>query len=198
MTRKIIVIGMLVSTALLIGHAWAGPQMNPGQWEITTKTEMAGMPPQSITHTQCITNDDPVPMSDDASRECQVTDIVTNGDTISWKIVCGGQGGGMEGTGQITYRGDTMDGTMYMAIAGSNVQVTNYLTGHRVGNCSGQSNASSSSATPPQKQSEPSAVEDAVTEDAADVGQAARDEVKQNTIDEVRKGVRSIFSNIFD
>ncbi len=196
MKRKIIVIGMLVFTALLIGHAWAGPQMNPGQWEITTKTEMAGMPPQSITHTQCITNDDPVPMSDDASRECQVSDIVTNGDTISWKIVCGGQGGGMEGTGQITYRGDTMEGTMYMAIAGSNVQVTNYLTGRRVGNCSGQPSASSSS-PPPQKQSEPSAVEEAVTEDAADVGQAAREEVKDNTIQEVRKGIQGIFSDIF-
>ena len=196
MTRKIIVVGMLVFTALLIGHAWAGPQMNPGQWEITTKTEMAGMPPQSITHAQCITNDDPVPMSDDASRECQVSDIVTNGDTISWKITCGGQGGQMKGTGQITYHGDTMEGTMHMAIAGSNVQVTNYLTGRRIGNCSGQPNASSSSASP-QKQTQPSAVEEAVTEDATDLGQAAREEVKDNTIQEVRKGIQGIFSDIF-
>jgi hypothetical protein len=76
------------------------------------------------------------------------------------------------------------------------VQVTNYLTGRRIGNCSGQPNASSSS-PPPQKQTQPSAVEEAVTEDATDVGQAAREEAKDSTIQEVRKGVRSLFNDIF-
>jgi Protein of unknown function (DUF3617) len=200
MTRKIIVIGMLVFTALLIGHAWAGPNINPGLWEFTTETQMQGaanmqVPPE--THTQCITPDDTVPMSQGASKECQITNVATNGDTISWNIVCAGQGGQMEGRGEVTYHGDTMDGSMVMAISGTNMQITNTITGRRVGNCNGQPSASSSS-PPPPKQTQPSAVEEAVTEDAADVGQAARDEVKQNTIDEVRKGVRSIFSNIFD
>ena len=104
----------------------------------------------------------------------------------------------MEGSGEVTYHGDTMEGSMVMAISGTNMQITNTITGRRIGNCNGQPSASSSSSTPPPKQTQPSAVEEAVTEDAADVGQAARDEVKQNTIDEVRKGVRSIFSNIFD
>ena len=89
-----------------------------------------------------------------------------------------------------------MEGAMQMAIAGSNMNVTNYLTGRRIGNCSGQPNASSSS-PPPQKQTQPSAVEEAVTEDATDVGQAAREEVKDNTIQEVRKGIQGIFSDIF-
>jgi hypothetical protein len=136
-------------------------------------------------------------MSQGASQECQITNVATNGDTISWDIVCGGQGGQMEGSGEVTYHGDTMEGSMVMAISGTNMQITNTITGRRVGNCNGQPSASSSS-PPPPKQTQPSAVEEAVTEDAADVGQAARDEVKQNTIDEVRKGVRSIFSNIFD
>jgi len=200
MTRKIIVIGMLVFMALLIGHAWAGPNINPGLWEFTTETQMQGAANMQVpaeTHTQCITQDDLVPMSQNASQECQITNVVNNGDTISWDIVCGGQGGQMDGNGEVTYHGDTMEGNMVMAISGTNMQITNTITGRRIGNCNGQPSTSSSSSTPP-KQTEPSAVEEAVTEDAADVGQAARDEVKQNTIDEVRKGVRSIFSNIFD
>jgi len=135
MRRKIIFISLVASISLLIGYAWAGPQMNPGKWEITTKTEMAGMPPQSMTHTQCITNNDLVPMSEDASRECQVTDIQTKGNTVSWKMTCGGQGGRMEGTGQITYNGDSMQGTMQMTIAPYGTQVKNTISGRRIGDC---------------------------------------------------------------
>ncbi|MFO7686413.1 MAG: DUF3617 family protein [Desulfobacterales bacterium] len=119
----------------LAATVWAGPQMNPGNWEITTTTEMAGMPPQTLTHTQCITNEDLVPMSGDANQECQVTDVQMNGNTVSWKITCGGQGGGMSGTGQVTYEGDRMHGTMQMTIAGYGTQVKNTLSGRRVGDC---------------------------------------------------------------
>jgi hypothetical protein len=68
--------------------------MNPGKWEITTQTEMAGTPSQSLKHVQCITADDMVPVSQDANQECQVTDFVRSGNTMSWKIFGGGQGGG--------------------------------------------------------------------------------------------------------
>lgn len=87
---------------------------------------MAGIPPQSATRIQCITRDDLVPVSEDAEQECEATDIKIEGDTVSWKISCEGEGGGMEGTGQITYRGDSMNGTMNMTIKpyGSNVKNT--------------------------------------------------------------------------
>lgn len=191
---------LMLAILLMTIPAAAGPNINPGLWEFTTETQMQGaanmqVPPE--THTQCITPDDTVPMSQEASQECQISNMATHGDTVTWDIACGGQGGQMEGSGEVTYHGDTMEGSMVMAISGTNMQITNTITGRRIGNCNGQPSASSSS-TPPPKQTQPSAVEEAVTEDAADVGQAARDEVKQNTIDEVRKGVRSIFSNIFD
>ncbi len=197
MKYKCIAIGMLVSTALLIGHAWAGPQMNPGKWEITTKTEMAGMPPQSITHTQCVTNDDLVPISEDAGKECQVSDIRIEGNTAHWKIVCGGKGGKMEGTGQVTYHGDTMEGTMQMVVSGANMQITNHLTGRRIGNCDGQA-AAQPAKTAKQAPQKPSAVEEAIVKDAKDVGSAAKDEAKQSTVDEVRKEVRGVFKKWFD
>ncbi len=83
MAGKIIVSGMAVLITLLIGTAWAGPQMTPGKWEITTTTDMAGMSPQTATHTQCMTSDDPVPVSDYGTQECQVTDIKIRGNTVS-------------------------------------------------------------------------------------------------------------------
>lgn len=146
--KQAIFIGIFISIALLIGAAWAGPQVNPGKWEITTKTKMAGMPQQSMTHTQCVTKDDMVPMGEGANQNCQVKDIRINGNTVSWKITCSGQGGQMDGTGQVTYRGDTMDGTMRMVIKGVDMEVTNHITGRRIGACDGQVSPATSQPAP--------------------------------------------------
>jgi hypothetical protein len=135
MSRKIFLISIVSMFVLLLGIVWAEPNMNPGKWEITTKTEMAGMPAQSITHVQCIDKSDLVPMSEDAGQQCKVTDIKTSGDTVSWKITCGGQGGGMTGTGTITYSGDSMSGSMTMTISGTDMTVKNVITGKRIGDC---------------------------------------------------------------
>ncbi len=208
LTKNIMsVVGII---ALSAGAAWAGPQMNPGKWEITTKTEMAGMPAQSLTHTQCITNDDLVPMSGDANNNCKVKNMKTSGNTVSWEMTCEGQGGGMDGTGEVTYTGDTMEGKMEMKIRGMDMKVKNTLSGKRIGPCDGQSSAptfssaapvqtSASQETTEQTTSEnQSKVGETLTQDAKDVGQAAKDEAKQNTVEEVRKGVRGFFKKVFD
>lgn len=192
MFKKVFALVFVFSFIVLFGTSFAGPNMNPGKWEITTKTEMAGMPPKSMTHNQCITADDLVPMSRDANQECQVTDIRTRGNTVFWKISCGGQGGKMNGTGSTTYNGNSMNGVMDMTIVSYGTKVKNILSGRRVGPCDGQSSAAASgtAAQAPQERSE---VEETITEDTKDVGKAAKDEVKYNTINEVRKGIRSIF-----
>lgn len=192
MLKKVFCLIFILSFIVSFKTAFADPNMNPGKWEITTKTEMVGMPPQSRTHTQCITADDLVPMSRDANQECQVTDIRTRGNTVFWKISCGGQGGKMNGTGSTTYNGDSMNGVMDMTIVSYGTKVKNTLSGRRVGACDGQSNAATST-TAAQSPQERSIVEETITEDAKDVGKAAKDEVKHNTIYEVRKGIRSIF-----
>ncbi|MBN1546079.1 MAG: DUF3617 domain-containing protein [Syntrophaceae bacterium] len=194
--KDLLIILVLSIILVSFGTSWAGPRINPGKWEITTKTEMAGIPPQSITHVQCITDQDMVPVSQDASKECKVTDIIVKGDTAKWKISCGGQGGQMEGTGQVTYSGDTMKGTMQMMITEMNTKVTNYINGRRIGKCDGLETVSSSPNVQ-NTQSEASPAGEALQQDAKDVGQAARDEIKNSTIDEVRKGVRSAFEGLF-
>lgn len=196
MTRRIYVIALSFVICIITGTAWAVPQMNPGLWKITTRTEMAGMPTQSLTHTQCITKNDLVPMDQNASNGCQVTDMKIIGNTVNWKISCGGQDGGMSGTGTVTYSGNHMDGSMDMVIHSGNVKVRNTLSGDRVGNCSGSATSKSTPATD-ATQNASKKVADTLTQDAQDVGSAAKDEAKSTIINEVREGVRDIFHGIF-
>jgi hypothetical protein len=140
MIKKWIPMGAVALLVPFLAAQVAQVNMNPGLWEITTTTEMVGMPgagPPPLTHTQCITAEDLVPQSEEASEVCTVSDINTEGNTISWKITCGGQGGGMEGTGTITYNGDTMEGTMEMAMPMTGMQIKNTLVGKRIGECEG-------------------------------------------------------------
>ena len=123
---------------LSLGTAFAaGPNMNPGKWEITTQTEMVGMAMSipSVTHTQCIKAQELIPQSQEASEACRVSDIKIDGDTVSWKIVCSGANGRMEGTGKVTYSGNTMEGTMDMVISGAGMHVKNKISGKRIGDC---------------------------------------------------------------
>jgi len=138
MVKKTVILFLVFTISMCLGTAFAaGPNMNPGKWEITTQTEMAGMPMSipPVTHTQCITGDELVPQSQDASKECVVSDMEIKADTVSWKIVCSGANGRMEGTGSITYSGDTMEGTMDMVISGAGMEVKNKISGRRIGDC---------------------------------------------------------------
>ena len=192
MRTRMIAVVLILSFSLGVGAVWARLNFNPGKWEILTETTMTGsggnMTAPSQTHIQCITEADLVPQSEEASNECQVTDIQQSGNTVSWKIICSGQGGQMKGTGQITYQGNSMHGTMDMEITGAGMHVKNIIKGRRIGPC--DSNTAS--------QQTPSAQKNVLAEDAKDVGKAAKNEAKQSTIDEVRQGVRGLFKKVFN
>lgn len=114
-----------------------GPNVQEGMWEITSTTEMPGMPVAvpPVRHSQCLTKQDLVPR-DTSSRqgECDVRDIRTSGNTVSWKVECSSPGGSTRGTGSITYAGTTMNGTMTMTVPGG-MQMKTRLTGRRIGEC---------------------------------------------------------------
>ncbi len=139
-TRNFLIIFISMMT-IFTGNAFAEPNINPGLWEITTETEMVGMPGMKVppqTHTQCLSKEDLVPQSKEASKECQITDIHQSDNTISWKIICSGKNGSMEGTGKITYLGDSLEGFMDMVIKGANMKIKNKMKGHRIGECTSQ------------------------------------------------------------
>ncbi len=135
MKKLMFLLAIVSLVALPLGSALAKPNLNPGKWEITTQTEMAGMPGMipPVTHTQCLKADVLVPQK--TSKECKITDIKQDGDAISWKIVCSGKDGEMEGTGTVIYKGDTMSGTMDLVIKGEGMRIKNTITGKRIGNC---------------------------------------------------------------
>ena len=192
---------VLILTALIAaGTALASINFNPGQWEFTTKTEIKGVPGMNVpanTHVQCITQEDLVPMTETTSHDCRITDVSVKGDTVSWKIICDGRSGAMEGTGKVTYHGDSMEGTMEMIMKDTDMKIINRITGKRIGECNGQA-VTSSTQTAPNSKEEPSEVEKNLTKDTKDVGKAARDEVKDGTTKKVRKGVRKLFDKVFD
>ena len=141
MKTRMLLIAFVYTMVMFVGSAFAGPNINPGLWKITTETKMVGMqgmnvPPQ--THRQCLTREDLVPQSKDASKECQIMDVRQSGNTIFWKIICSGQNGAMKGTGEITYHGDSLEGVMDMVIQGANIQIKNTIKGHRIGKCTSQ------------------------------------------------------------
>ena len=138
MTRKIFLAVLVCAIAIPFGAVLAEPNLNPGKWEITTQTEMVGMPGMQVppvTHTQCLEKGEMVPQSEGESEECKVSDIRVEGDTVSWKVVCSGKNGAMEGTGEITYHGDTMEGTMDLVITGAGMKIKNTISGKRIGPC---------------------------------------------------------------
>jgi len=137
MGKKLFSASLLLSVAMFWGIAFAGPNVKPGKWEITTKTEMTGMPMTipPVTHTQCLKEGNLVPQSEEANQECKVSDVKVSGDTVSWKLVCSGKNGRMEGTGKTTYSGETMEGEMRMVIQGAGVEVKNKISGKRIGEC---------------------------------------------------------------
>ena len=134
----LILIAFLISFPL--STAFAELDLNPGKWEVTTTTEMVGVPGMAgmvppATHTQCLSKEELVPQSEVSSQECKMSDIKEDGNTVSWKMTCSGKNGDMEGTGTVTYKGNTMTGTMNMVIKGAGMQINNKISGKRVGAC---------------------------------------------------------------
>ncbi len=133
---KIILLGLAFILALVpVSWAGSGPDMNEGKWEITVETEIPGMPMKMppATYTQCMRKDDPVPQDNQPNQKCNIEDMKTKGNTVSWKIVCTNPGGQMTGVGKVTYDKNKMNGTMTMT--GQGMQMKTRLTGRRIGDC---------------------------------------------------------------
>jgi len=86
-----------------------------------------------------MTNKDYVPQSkEENDSSCTVSDLNTNGNTATWKLKCKSKEGDMDGNGKITYNKDKLTGSsvVNMQMPGmGKMQITNKLTGRRIGNC---------------------------------------------------------------
>jgi hypothetical protein len=146
MTRKatLILIGLLVALAPTCSSTAGSVDMKPGEWSITIKTKMEGMPfsPPPVTVKQCLTEQNYVPsggaQQQGQSQDCEVMDQKIDGNTVSWSVVCkSGQGGTVKGTGTVTYSGSSFQGStqMTMMTGGQTMKMSTEMTGKWIGPC---------------------------------------------------------------
>ena len=85
----------------------------------------------SMTRTQCITNDNPVPKGDN-QENCQQTHTM-RGNTVNFEVTCDDS----HSTGQVTYKNDSMKGTIKSTSTknGQEENVTIDINGQYVGPC---------------------------------------------------------------
>ncbi|MDF1593416.1 MAG: DUF3617 family protein [Desulfobacterales bacterium] len=123
---------------LAMPPAW-GLDFKPGKYEITVKMEMpgipGGMPPQTMV--QCLNEKNPVPDSSPDAQGCKMANMRTKGNTVTYTVNCPQQGMDAKMTGEMTYKGDSFEGTTKMSMgpeAGSMTVIT-VVKGRRIGKC---------------------------------------------------------------
>lgn len=137
MIKKLSII-TIMSIAIMALPAWA-LDLQPGKYEITAKAEMSGMqggmPAQ--TTTQCLTEEDPVPAASADAQGCKVSDMKTEGNTVTYTMTCEQQGMTIKSNGKITFKGDTFEGTgqTRMGPEAGNMTITTKISGKRIGEC---------------------------------------------------------------
>jgi len=141
MTRGIFTaIAVILALVWLTGASAAEPNMKDGLWEITTKTEMKGMPgkvPANVMK-QCLTKKESVPQNKNPKSNCKMIDQKASGDTVTWTMACKEKDGTIESRGTITYKGDTFDGTTKTTISGKGgktQEIATKMSGKRLGPC---------------------------------------------------------------
>ncbi len=128
-----------ICLALLLGAYASSAAAAPGEWwEITSRTEMPGMPfkmPETTVRV-CVAKDaatDPRQTMQD--KDCKMTDVRTTGNKTTWKMRCVRDGEVMNGDGEFVgdangYKGVTrLKGTS----GGQPIDMTSSYRGKRVG-----------------------------------------------------------------
>ena len=132
MKRSIWIIVAVVS-GFFTGISFAAPNMEDGLWEITSTVDMPGMPSKSFTNTACLTKEKAVPQT--AQSGCTVTDMKTQGNTVTWTVVC--REGMSTSKGKVTYAGTTMEGVTETTVKTNEKTMTmkSTMKGKRIGPC---------------------------------------------------------------
>ena len=119
------------------GTLCAAGAMKEGMWEITTSTEMPGIPykiPPTVVK-QCYTREDvsdqkKIVASD--NKDCAVTDFKSSGNKVAWTMKCTGEHSGTF-KGETTFSSDSYTSVMKMETEGQ--VITMNVKAKRVGAC---------------------------------------------------------------
>jgi hypothetical protein len=133
---------LLVACALA-GLAAAAPaqEMKPGHWEMSSATTMQGKQMPGAKWTYCFTARDLAEgkqhRMDAAGGKCTVSNLITAGSTFSYHFACSSGGGNMSGEarGSATATGFDTEIRMRMTPDPGMGELTQVITGRRVGDC---------------------------------------------------------------
>ena len=138
-TASLALLGLAVVWTAL---AQAPSPMREGNWEVSMKMNMPGMPMEMppIKMTQCVTREqlkDPqaaLPKGmEEKDSDCKVSDYKLSGSNASWKMTCT-KPHPMTGIGEIAYAGDSSyKGKMVMDMNGA--QMSMAFDAKRLGDC---------------------------------------------------------------
>lgn len=130
---SIFVLGAIV---LLSTGALAADSIREGYWEVTSQTEMPGMPMKipASTIKHCYTKEDVKDQKKVIAREknCTLTDYKVAGNKVTWAMKCTGQNAGTF-NGETIFSQDSYASVMKMKSQGHNMTVK--VKGKRVGEC---------------------------------------------------------------
>lgn len=135
--------GVLFCGVMFGSLAFAGVNMQAGNWETTVEMKMEGMPfpmpPTTYKMTQCLTQKDMVPNTSTRDRKCEIRDQKIIGNKVTWKMICVDGQGRSEGDGEITYSGSSFKGVIRTKMMTKDPSETMRsimnMTGKRLGNC---------------------------------------------------------------
>ena len=134
-------LAIALCVAALSWAAFAQTPVREGNWEVTMQMEMPGVDVKlpDFKSTQCITKEqlkDPaqaLPQGiQDKNNDCKVSDYKPSGNKATWKLTCTIPVP-ISGSGEITYTGDTYDGSMTMTTGAGDM--TMKYKGKRLGDC---------------------------------------------------------------
>ncbi len=109
--------------------------MNPGMWEWTAEMDIPNMPKNMSTSVsrKCLTKDDLVPDQNKKDQKCDIKDLNTSKDSVTWSMTCNTPQGSVDSTGKMFYHGDTANGEVKVQAQG--MMMSSKMSGKRVGPC---------------------------------------------------------------
>lgn len=140
MRKKTCLVLAFVVTVFWITATYAGPNMQEGKWEITSKMEMKGMPMEmsAVKTTMCLNSKDVVPQKTEKNQDCKMINNKVEGNTVSWVMQCKDKkGNAVDSKGKITYKGASFDGVVEMDMSGKEGRqhMSQKMAGKRIGDC---------------------------------------------------------------
>lgn len=110
--------------------------LEPGNWEITARTEVQGMAdPAAITQTQCLKPEDardPGRIFGNRGTLCEFLNRNDTGSVLTFEVACGTQPP-VRGSGSVRYARDRLEGDLELRLEGTSTR--SRITGRRVGGC---------------------------------------------------------------